>query len=169
MWRTHSESEPLEITLPSGETIPVRRQFLHFDSWSGAPIDDPYGGKAIINLDGEPLFAELALLRLLQNDGFDGVWVDTYRRRFRRTMAMEGSALPRWVQSKFDDIVAENGRRGGCWDLLSWKGDEILFVESKRKHKDRIGFNQKQWLASALRVGFDANSFLIAEWDFRDV
>lgn len=158
---------PCEIVLPSGETVIVRKQSLRFDAWSGVPIPDTYGGKAVINLDGDPLFAELAILRLFKDDGFDGVWVDTYRRRFRRSMAEEACALPEWVQAKFESIVAENGNRNGCWDVLAWKANQIAFAESKRRGKDHIRLNQKRWLGAALKAGIDADCFTICEWDLR--
>jgi hypothetical protein len=160
-------SEPYEFALPSGETITIGKHSILFDAWSGAPIHDAYGGKTVVNIDGQPLFAELAILHLLQDDGFDGVWVDTYRNRFRRSMAQARCTLPVWVQERFDAILTLNGKRGGCWDVLAWKNNQIVFVESKRKRKDRIHPNQRRWLAAALKAGIDADCFSICEWDLR--
>jgi hypothetical protein len=57
------------------------------------PIHDTYGGKTIVNLNGEALFAELAILHLVENDGWDSLWVDTYRNRFLYSMKEEGGTL----------------------------------------------------------------------------
>ena len=71
------------FSLPSGEQISIPKYFLRFDSWKGAPIPNTYNGKAVIDWNGEPVFAELAVLRLFQAHGWDGVWVDSYRRKYR--------------------------------------------------------------------------------------
>ena len=86
-------TSPLELKLPSGRVLPLPACFHCFDRWQGAPIDT-YGHKAVIDSSGEPLFAELAILRLLQAGGWQGVWVDTYRRRFRRSLPPQFCELP---------------------------------------------------------------------------
>lgn len=65
-----------QISFPSGETVQVQKRVFVFNLWTGAPVD-AYGGKPVIDVGGEPLFAELALLRHFQKEGYDGVWVDT--------------------------------------------------------------------------------------------
>jgi len=167
MLESHKEGEPHKMVLPSGEAIRVPTRHLSFEPWSGPPISDTYGGKAVLDLNGEPLFPELAILRLLQREGFDGVWVDTYSHRFRQSMAPEGCKLPPWVQAEFEKIVGEVGNWSGCWDVLAWKADQIFFVESKRKGKDSVRSSQERWLLAALRAGNSADCFLICEWDFR--
>jgi hypothetical protein len=136
-----------------------------FDAWSGPPIHDTYDGKTVVNLHGEALFAELAILYLVENDGFEGVWVDTYRNRFLHSMAQEGCTLPQWVEEKYEEIAAANGSKSGSGDVLAWRGDNVLFVECKRKGKDRIRSSQERWLAAAMKVGVGADSFVIYEWD----
>src|SRR3989344_1670280 len=69
--------------LPSGEQVSIQKYFLTFDPWKGAPIPNTYNGKAVIDWNGEPVLAELAVLRLFQSHGWEGVWVDSYRRKFR--------------------------------------------------------------------------------------
>ena len=67
------------VALPSGRVIRIPKATPRFRRWTGSTVVDTYGGKAVVDLDGEPLFAELATLRLLQRDGWDGVWIDTFR------------------------------------------------------------------------------------------
>jgi hypothetical protein len=44
---------------------------------------DRYGQKAVLEFRSKPLFAELVILRLFEEVGWSGVWVDSYRKRFR--------------------------------------------------------------------------------------
>jgi len=167
-WRAAvAANETQDISLPSGKSIAIRKYCVLLDAWSGPPIHDTYGGKTVINLNGEALFAELVILRLVENDGWDGLWVDNYRNRFRYSMKEESGTLPPWVNARYEEIVAANGSKSGCWDLLAWRGDSVLFVECKRKGKDRIQSSQERWLGAALEVGVTADSFLICEWDLR--
>src|SRR6202023_4380802 len=77
---------PEKITLASG-AVHVPRFSWRFRFWTGKPVDDSYGGKAVMDCSGSPAFAELALIPVLREHGFDGaVWMDTYRRCFRDAM-----------------------------------------------------------------------------------
>jgi hypothetical protein len=94
----------------------VPKYWLVLRPWTGVALEDTYGEKAVVEVDGEPLFAELAILRLLEADGWTGVWVDGYRRVFRRHLPGSPPVeLPTQQRKIFDTIVAENGgTRGGC-------------------------------------------------------
>ena len=91
---TQSKVSPVELTLPSGESVAIPRCGYMFSPWRGTPILDTYGGKAVLDWNGNPVFAELAILGVLERAGWDGVWVDTYRRKFRRSMPPECCKLP---------------------------------------------------------------------------
>src|SRR5437660_1144180 len=71
------------FVLPSGK-VAVSKANPIFAAWLGAPLDDTYNGKAILSWHGRPAFAELAILWSMMEGGWDGVWIDTYRRKFRR-------------------------------------------------------------------------------------
>ncbi|MGH7459447.1 MAG: hypothetical protein ACREMA_00265, partial [Longimicrobiales bacterium] len=61
------------VTLPAGRMIPdVAGVYLRLPLWAGAPFADDFGKKsaAMVELDGEHLFAELAILRLLEKEGW---------------------------------------------------------------------------------------------------
>ena len=147
-----------------GHEVPKYR--LRLRAWKGVALEDTYGGKAVVEVDGEPLFAELAILRLLEADGWDGVWVDTYRRTFRRGLPGSPAAeLPRQRRESFNAIVGENGGTRGCWDVFAWRGDVEVFAEAKRRGRDRMRPNQHRWLASALRAGVPVDAFGVVEWD----
>ncbi len=143
----------------------IPKQSVCFRLWKGSPIADTYGNKAILDCDGEPVFAELAILRSLQKEGFDGVWVDGFRKCFRRSRS-EDCILPPHASEFFDSIVrANDGKRAGCWDMFAWKDGEYLFVEPKRRDRDRMRDTQVKWLQAALRAGVALSSFRICEWD----
>jgi hypothetical protein len=180
----------LPITLPAGRMIhDVPGVFLRFPRWAGAPFVDDLGKKAsgMIDLNGEHLFPELAVLRLLENDGWAGRWVNTsgagaevwkyltewkdVPRDEQRNRGIEDSE-PRQLLAR---IAAFNKPRRykGCWDVFAWRASEFAFVECKRttpKAKDVISKEKEEWLRSALYVGdrrVSENSFCFVQWDYR--
>jgi hypothetical protein len=137
-----------------------------FRRWAGEPINDTYGGKAVLNCDESPAFAELALIPVLKQRGFDNaVWVDSYRRCFRDAMPPAKCGVPEHVREVYERIAAVNGNRAGCWDVMAWNGDGVSFVECKRKGKDRMTASEWKWLDSALKAGLRLENFAICEWE----
>jgi len=156
---------PTTITLASG-AVEVPTYLWRFPSWSGEPLRDTYGGKALVECEGSPVFAEVAMIKLLKQHGFDGaVWVDSYRRRFRDAMPPCKCELHGQEREVYERIVTLNGGRGGCWDILAWNREAVFFVECKRGRKDRMRSNQIHWLESALKSGLCPDHFAICEWE----
>jgi hypothetical protein len=119
-----------------------------------------------VEWEGSPVFAELAIIPVLKEHGFDGaVWVDSYRRCFRDAMPPAVCALPTQARAVYERIATINGGRRGCWDILAWNREGVSFVERKRKGKDRMTLNQLKWLESALKAGLRLNNFAICEWE----
>src|SRR3989338_6864171 len=154
------------LSLPSGERVSIQKYFLTFAPWKGAPIPNTYNGKAVIDWNGEPVFAELAVLRLFQSHGWEGVWVDSYRRKFRVGLpdVVDPVELPERHRGLIKSIRAKTGRSGGCWDVLVWKGDTTLFLELKRSKKDRIQTSQNEWLGKSFTLGLRPQNFALVEW-----
>jgi hypothetical protein len=140
---------------------------VHFSPWIGKRIRNTYGGKAVIDFGGEAVFAELAILRSLKNNGWDGVWVNSYQCKFRVDLPerADDCDLPLKPKNLFDAIAAIKGSRGGCWDVFAWRANEFLFAESKRRKRDSMQPSQFQWLDAAIQVGLPLSSFLIVEWE----
>lgn len=137
-----------------------------FRKWSGQLIKDTYGGKAVLDCDGMPVFAELAMLRMLKKNGFEGaVWVDSYRRCFREAMPPATCSIPEQVSKIYGRISAFNGTRAGCWDVMAWKKGELSFIECKRKGRDRMTASEWKWLESAIEAGLRIQDFSICEWE----
>ena len=163
---TPATTEP--ITLPSGRVVHVPKAEPVFIVWSGEPLTDTYGGKLVLELDGKPAFAELVILRLLQQDGWSGVWVDTYQHKYRTEYWPKNNvALPSAQQQLLQSIYQQAGSTKGCFDVLCWRGQEHLFAESKRHRHDKIRDTQRQWLQAALDCGMPLTSFLVVEWALR--
>lgn len=157
----------VDLKLLSGKSVQVPKCNHLLFRWTGKPIVDTYGGKEVLNFNGEPVFAELAIRGALDEGGWDGVWVDTYRKAFRRAMPPSSCGLPPQAQELYERIcLANGGKKRGWFDIFAWKGQDYLFVECKRRSKDSINDNQIGWIEAALNSGVPLDSLLICEWDF---
>ena len=153
------------FSLPSGEEISIQKYFLTLAPWKGASIPNTSNNKPVIDWNGESLFAELAVLRLFQSHGWEGVWVDSYRRKYRIGLpdVTEPIDLPEKQKQLIESIRAKTGRHGGCWDVFVWKDNQILFVELKRQKKDSIQESQKLWLEKSLESELTEENFAFFE------
>ena len=161
-----SEGSHHNLILPNGHRVAVPKRTLVLIPWVGAPRRFTYGNKAEIDFEGEQLWAEIVMLRMLEREGFEGVWVDTYRRCFRPDMPPAECDLPRHAQEAYEAIAGGKPHGApGCWDLLVWQDEQIGFVELKRGKRNRIQPSQIRWLSTALEKGYRKNQFLVVEWD----
>lgn len=70
------------------------------------------------------------------------------------------------IQDLLQKIALANGNSyAGCWDVVGWNGEAIVFAELKRRKKDRIRATQPRWLEAGLQVGLQPENFLLVEWD----
>lgn len=157
------------ILLPNAGTVEVPLIQPTFDRWEGPPIENDYGGKPVLGYDGKAVFAELAILRLLGEDGWTGVWVDTYRNRYLTDLPENDGAveLASAQEALLDAVHDRNGSRSGYWDVFVWRDDEVLFAESKWKDNDVIRHSQRAWLEAALEGELSPENFLMVEWSLR--
>jgi hypothetical protein len=177
------------VTRPAGRMIhDVAAVFLRLPRWTGAPFADDFGKKsaAMVELEGEHLFAELAVLRLLEKEGWSGRWVNTYGgggevwkfltewkdvpRSEQRSRPIEESQ-PRQLLARIAGFNKPRRYRG-CWDVFAWRGEEFAFFECKRtapKYKDVVSKEQEEWLRSALYIAdleLSEDSFCFIQWDY---
>ena len=145
---------------------------LQFNEWQKNTTIDTYNGKQLLNFNDQPLFAELCVQRILEQDGYNAVWADTYRNKFWKDLPSLG--LPVLLDSianeKYNMIKKENyGKRGGCWDIFAFTQNHFLFLELKRidKGSDRIREKQINWFNAAMKVGFTNDNFGIVEWSVK--
>jgi hypothetical protein len=162
----------------NGKVLTIPKVELQFRQWQGSPLSSTFGNKPLIDFGGRPLFAELCVYELMRLSGWQARWVETYG-----AGAMTPNHLTRWADAglagqqheRITDpwllellhrIAQANGRTyAGCWDVLGWKGETVLFAELKRLKKDRIRPTQPRWLEAALQVGLQPTNFLLVEWD----
>jgi hypothetical protein len=71
------------FNLRSGMQVEITKFFLNLRKWQGQPIANTYGNKAVLDWKGEPVFAELAVVKLFQSEYWEGVWIDSFGRKFR--------------------------------------------------------------------------------------
>lgn len=153
------------MVLPSGDEAHIPKARPTLKRWTGEFGGDTYGNKPLVDMDGEPMFAELAILKLFRKEGWDGVWVDTFNRKYRTAWGGEGTG--RLSGDRLELLKAIHRRAGsahGCFDVYCWSEDLVLFAESKRASKDHIRDTQLRWLEAAL--GLEPSSFLVVEWFF---
>ena len=167
-----------EIALPSGQVIQVPMVNLVFKKWTGQPIRETFGGKPLIDMDGKPMFAELAIMHRFIKSDWQARWIETY------ATGKEPKHLSEWKDDRYknqvldpisDDVTLRhlttiaqlnNGSYRGCWDVLAWRGGKLIFAESKHFKKDRILPTQVGWLDAGLRSGLTCENFRIVQWDF---
>jgi hypothetical protein len=77
----------------------------------------------------------------------------------------EAISLPKEPAELFKKISDKVGKFGGCWDIFAWKDGGYIFVELKRKSKDKIQESQEKWLDESLKLGISKSSFTIVEWN----
>ena len=145
------------LLLPSGRIVDVPKATPSFSVWSGERPADRYGKKPILNFEGRMAFPELAILWDLQKSGWNGVWVDTYRRQFRIDYWNAAPVeLPDEAQALLNRIsTARGGKHRGTWDVFCWQGNEYLFAKSKWKSHDWLRPTQLEWLAACPLSGGD--------------
>lgn len=157
----------------------IPKSSISFKNWTEEPLNNTFGGKPLIELNEEPMFAELAIMNTFINAGWEARWIETYGKA-----KMSPVYITEWIDINYKaqihrpinhqmvnillQAVAQNNNNNfaGCWDVLAWKGDKVIFAESKRSKRDRIKETQKQWLEAALKTGFTTENFLMVEWSF---
>jgi hypothetical protein len=178
------------VVLPIGTVInEVRGVSMRFPRWGGPPFVDDFGKKsaAMVELEGEHLFAELAVLRLLEKEQWSGRWVNTHGAKGEIWKYLtEWRDVPRQDQKNRPIEEAEPrqllaqvagmnrpARYAGCWDTFAWRNSEFAFFECKRagpRTKDTLKPNKIDWLRSALYLGdprLTLDSFCFVLWDYR--
>jgi hypothetical protein len=155
------------FTLTNGDVLRVPKTYLRFRQWRGAGpfarLSRTLTIKPMLDFNGEPVFAELATLRLLQTAGWDGVWVDSFHRHYRVARG-DSVNLPVERERLLIQIEDAVGKRGGCFDVYAWRDDSVLFAELKLSGKDRIRTSQRRWLAAAVACRLPIESCLVVEW-----
>lgn len=156
------------LVTKNGESIPLEKFHFIFNEWTGIHNFDTYNGKPLLVLENEPLFAELLFLRLLEKEGYKGIWVDTYRNKFWQRLPHFSFPviIDKTLETIYNEIYTlKGGKKSGCFDVIAYKDDQFIFAELKRKKKDEIQDSQIEWLNAALKLKSEKNKFLLVEWE----
>ncbi len=165
------------------EVVTVPKVELWLRRWTGEAIADNFNGKPLIDVASRPVFAELAIYELFRLSGWEARWVETYGAPAKspkcyatwspllpaglRTTQVQNPIENEWVKLLMQQVMLSNGNTfAGCWDVVGWHGETILFAELKRRKKDQLQATQPRWLAAGLQAGLKPENFLLVEWDF---
>ena len=163
------------------QVIEIPKCIITFEKWSGKPLNETFGGKPIINFNNKPMFAELAIVEGFKMEGWESRWIETYGKSKKAPIYLSEWKDEKYKEQEDDPIIEEkiieilsqisleNGEFyfSGCWDVVAWKNEQIIFAESKRTKKDSIRITQTKWLKSALKTGLKPENFLVVQWDFK--
>ena len=167
-----TSSDTMTIYLPSGNTVNLPVYHPTFPSWSGKLPSFDFGKKPVVNYKGKGVFTELAILGLLIDSGWNGVWVETYGGiHFLKDMPTSWKLSQDNVSIPLDkEVLLRNiwkfGKTTACFDIFAWKGNDILFCEGKHKGKDKLTNAQTKFIEGALACGIPTQSLMIVEWDY---
>ncbi|WP_188678948.1 hypothetical protein [Subtercola lobariae] len=146
--------------------------------WAGETLGNTFGGKGVVDHEGEPMFAELAIQRLAVASGWNARWVETYGAKAAMPYFFEewapasisaqtNSPVKTPVQEELiRNIMTINGGHSGFWDALAWHGNETVFYEAKLRKHDRLNKNQYKWVRSALEAGLSIDQFVLFDWQY---
>jgi len=159
-----------EVVLSDGRTVALPVCHPIFTEWSGRVPDFDFGKKPVLDYKGESLFAELVILRMLQEVEWDGAWIETYGgTHFLRSMPQTWSLKAEHVSIPEDKEATlrriwETAKTTACFDVFAWKDDKILFCEAKQAAKDKLTQAQLRFIEGALACGIAPDSLVIVEW-----
>jgi hypothetical protein len=155
---------------------PVAWSTPHFAKWAGEAPGSTYGGKPIIDFEGEPVFAEIAIVRTLRKHGLQAVWVSQAFGRLVFRDAFSGKPpkpdVPSNVVAVLTAVAADRGGTfGGTWDVVAWPAEDpdpqlsdLRFIESKYHGNDSIDIEQVKWFQAMRARGAPLTSFLVLDW-----
>jgi len=164
-------TDKTKIQLLDGTIVNLTTAHPKFPSWKGTLPDFDFGKKPILNYKNKACFAELVILRLLLDNGWDGAWIETYGgTHYLRSMPKawnlksEHISIPQDKENLLKKIW-KTAKTKACFDVLAWHDDQLLFFEAKRKGKDKLTPGQIKFIKGALGYGISPESLVIVEWE----
>lgn len=169
----HASEDWVQALNPSGgvvqrrvaDDVEVRVIPLEFALWDGPHLsmaeDCNKRGGRVIGDAGELSCAEVEIVKRLRSAGWGAVWVQAWpcgRRSWGAYIARLAD-LPDAARS----IQAIAGSAGGHPDVLAWKGDRVVAIESKGP-TDALKQSQIEWFARALTAGVRSDDIGVVEW-----
>jgi len=173
----------IEPLIVNSQTLLLPKVEVQLRRWAGAPVADSFGGKPLIDFAGKPMFAELAVYELFRLSGWEARWIETYGAPakspkqyidWQPTLPKESRAAQVQQDIGNEVVIAllqrvaltNSNSFAGCWDVLGWQGDKLIFAECKHHRKDKWRATQRRWVQAGLSAGFQPENFLLIEWGF---
>ncbi|AIF82309.1 hypothetical protein NTE_00227 [Candidatus Nitrososphaera evergladensis SR1] len=166
----------LEVSVPATNIV--------FKRWKGKPIKDDMAGKPVVEYEGKPMFAELAIVKMAVRSGWSAFWQKAYpvrqsgpyyysewREDVPRKDQVTSSSLNSAYQEQVQASIARyNGNSfRGCWEVIAWNKGRTLYMKSMQSKKDTIRDNQVRWFSASLSAGLRRKeNFLVVNWQFED-
>ena|SRR5690606_26945071 len=180
MYPKFFQPSEFEIFTLEDKIVEVPKCNVLFEKWEGIPLKETFGGKPVLAVRDNPKFAELAIMQVFIEDGWEARWIETYGRNKKSPIHLSNWADKKYKYQSHNPIQNENVIKiidriallnndsfSGCWDVLAWKNDKFIFAESKRTKRDRIRSTQINWLKAGLDFGLNKENFLVVQWDFK--
>jgi hypothetical protein len=159
-----TERPPTRFDLPGREEpVYIATQRWTLEPWEG---EDPPGLATIWSrkpkfaINGSRSCAELAIVHHLRNEGWHGVWVNSFGPRELRSewfpapavKAVAETGAPDWAVEAFERLrAAKSGTLGGFFDVFAWREPgQVRFAEAKAG-PDRVKPTQLRFVELALR------------------
>jgi hypothetical protein len=163
------ERPPTIVLLPnSSRTVAVPTVLRRETLWTGVLPEawNAVPNKPALTLGDRCWYPEFILVRLLEAAGWSAVFRKNFKGRAAFWTDIETPLnLPPAQRTQFAALSPGLTNGGGCWDVIAWRGDETVFIESKQRGNDTLNANQRRWLGHALGTGIvPLESFLIAEY-----
>lgn len=157
----------IQYALDDGSTVKIASWSVPFPPagtarLEGTALKSTYTSKPLVAVDGEPLFGELAIVRCFERDGWGALWADTFHgRKFWKTMPHKGSPVrpPDQVLRLYSRIAERKGNPSGCFDVVGWTGERIVWAEYKGP-RDKPNKNEQLWVRAALECGVRPDDLL---------
>jgi hypothetical protein len=169
----------IELIFINGKPFELPKTIITLKQWEGLPIANTFGGKPLVDFDGVPMFAELAIMKLFKISGWQARGIETYGARATLPYHFSNWIDGKLTEQPIDMILEESvlnilneisllnrNTYSGCWDVVGWHNGKVLFAESKRTKKDQLRSTQHNWFAAGLSYGLSISNFLIVQWDF---
>jgi hypothetical protein len=166
---------PTRLDLPGAEEpVYIATQRWALEPWEGEDppeLGDTWSRKGKFSVNGNRSCAELAVVHHLRDDGWGGVWVNSYRAELRsqwfpapavKTIAQAGAPL--WAVEIFDGLRAANGGKlSGFFDVFAWREPGEVRFDEVKVGSDRIGDNQRKFVKLALDRHYRLDQFTIIQ------
>jgi hypothetical protein len=138
---------------------------LRFSPWVGPPLtmaeDCNKRGGRLVGDAGELSCAEVEIVKRFREAGWQAAWIQAFRCGHRLWSAYIGEPLkmPEVVQR----IQRIAGTGGGHPDIVAWKANRVVFIESKGPG-DSVKASQAEWFKRAIVAGQPPEDIGLVEW-----